>query len=598
MRLTRLLAALALILAATLPAAARSHHKPSKPHNVLIFVADGLRYVSVTPKTAPTMWKLKTEGVDFTNSHSLYPTITTVNASAIATGHYIGDTGNFGNTLYTGYPVTGANGAPITFQEDDLLLGDLTAHFGGNYLNETSLIAAARQAGYATAVMGKVGPIAIQDITQRDGTGTIVIDDALNTPKGITVSPEINDAIKAAGISATAPKTNVPNTAQQQYLIAVATKVVLPKLAASGHPFAMLYWSRDPDASQHSAKDSFGKLSPGINSASGRAGIKDADDTLAALLAALKAQGLDKTTDVFVTADHGFSTIDRHSKTSAAGKISYPKVIPGETPPGVVAIDLADALAMPIYDPFNQNSPVDYKSGQLSSFGSAVLGADPANPDIVVVANGGSDHIYLPGANARDLAPKIVDALSKEDYISGIFVDDALGSVPGALPMSAINLRGSALTPQPSIIVSFASHPIPGCKPLLMCAAEMADTSLDTGQGMHGSFSRADTRNFMAATGPDFKARFADPAPVSNADINPTLAHILGLDIPSKGNLKGRVASEALKGGKKVTVTKGWQASMPAPNGQKTILEYQRVGGTRYFDAAGFPGRTVGLSPH
>ena len=60
MRLTRLLAALALILAATLPAAARSHHKPSKPHNVLIFVADGLRYVSVTPKTAPTMWKLKT----------------------------------------------------------------------------------------------------------------------------------------------------------------------------------------------------------------------------------------------------------------------------------------------------------------------------------------------------------------------------------------------------------------------------------------------------------------------------------------------------------------------------------------------------------
>jgi arylsulfatase A-like enzyme len=598
MRLTRLLAALALILAATLPAAARSHHKPSKPHNVLIFVADGLRYVSVTPKTAPTMWKLKTEGVDFTNSHSLYPTITTVNASAIATGHYIGDTGNFGNTLYTGYPVTGANGAPITFQEDDLLLGDLTAHFGGNYLNETSLIAAARQAGYATAVMGKVGPIAIQDITQRDGTGTIVIDDALNTPKGITVSPEINDAIKAAGISATAPKTNVPNTAQQQYLIAVATKVVLPKLAASGHPFAMLYWSRDPDASQHSAKDSFGKLSPGINSASGRAGIKDADDTLAALLAALKAQGLDKTTDVFVTADHGFSTIDRHSKTSAAGKISYPKVIPGETPPGVVAIDLADALAMPIYDPFNQNSPVDYKSGQLSSFGSAVLGADPANPDIVVVANGGSDHIYLPGANARDLAPKIVDALSKEDYISGIFVDDALGGVPGALPMSAINLRGSALTPQPSIIVSFASHPIPGCKPLLMCAAEMADTSLDTGQGMHGSFSRADTRNFMAATGPDFKARFADPAPVSNADINPTLAHILGLDIPSKGNLKGRVASEALKGGKKVTVTKGWQASMPAPNGQKTVLEYQRVGGTRYFDSAGFPGRTVGLSPH
>jgi hypothetical protein len=536
--------------------------------------------------------------VDFTNSHSLYPTITTVNASAIATGHYIGDTGNFGNTLYTGYPVTGTNGAPITFQEDDVLLGDLAAHYNGNYLNETSFIAAAREAGYATAAMGKVGPTAIQDITQRDGKGTIVIDDAMNTPKGITVAPEINDAIKAAGLPLTAPKTSVPNNDQQQYLIALATKVVLPKLASSGKPFAMLYWSRDPDASQHSQKDSLGNLSPGINGPAGKAGIKDADETLAALLAALKAQGLDKTTDVFVTADHGFSTIDRHSQTSAAAKITYGRVPPGETPPGIVAIDLADALGLPMYDPFQQNKPVDYKNGELSSFGSARIGIDPANPDIVVVANGGSDHIYLPAANAKDLAPKIADILSREDYISGIFVNDDLGSVAGALPLSAANLQGSALTPHPSMIVSFASHIIPGCKPVLMCAAEMADTTLETGQGMHGTFSRADTRNFMAAMGPDFKARFADPAPISNADINPTLAHILGLDIPAKGTLRGRVVTEALKGGKKVSVTRGWQASLPAPNGQRTILEYQRVGGTRYFDAAGFPGRTVGLSPH
>lgn len=593
MRFARLSAAVLLALSAALPAAAA----PAQ-HNVLIFVADGLRYVSVTPKSAPTMWKLKTQGVDFTNSHSLYPTITTVNASAIATGHYIGDTGNFGNTLYTGYPVAGANGAPITFQEDDVLLGDLAAHYNGNYLNETSLIAAAREAGYATAVMGKVGPTAIQDITQRDGNGTIVIDDAMNTPKGITISPAINDAIKAAGLSPTAPKTNVPNNEQQRYMIAVATKVVLPKLAASGKPFAMLYWSRDPDASQHSQKDSLGKLTPGINGPTGQAGIKDADETLAALLAALKAQGLDKTTDIFVTADHGFSTIDRHSKTSAAARITYGRVPPGEAPPGIVAIDLADALAMPMYDPFQQNKPVDYRNGELSSYGNAILGADPANPDVVVVSNGGSDHIYLPGANAKDLAAKIADILSREDYISGIFVNDNLGSIAGALPLSAINLHGSALTPQPSMIVSFASHVIPGCKPILMCAAEMADTTLETGQGMHGTFSRADTRNFMAATGPDFKARFADAAPVSNADINPTLAHILGLDIPAKGTLKGRTATEALKGGKKVTVTKGWQASMPAANGQRTILEYQRVGGTRYFDAAGFPGRTVGLSPH
>jgi len=544
------------LAAITLPAPAA----PAKPHNVLIFVADGLRYVSVTAKSAPTLWRIKTQGVDFTNSHSLYPTITTVNASAIATGHYIGDTGNFGNAIYSGFGTP-----PVIGFEDDPTLGAMNDHFGGNYLNETSLIAAAREAGFSTAVMGKVGPTSIQDVTQRDGKGTIVIDDALNTDKGITVAPDVVDAIKAAGLDATAPKTDAPNDKQQQYMIAVATKVVLPKLAASGKPFAMLYWSRDPDMSQHVEKDSNGTLTPGINGPTGQAGIKDADETLAALLVWLKANNLDKTTDVFVTADHGFSTIDKRDASGA------------ERPAALLATDLGKALDLPVAK-------------------SAAIGKDPQRPDVLVVPNGGSDLIYLFGSDTKTRAAQAVDDLTKLDYISGVFVNDDLGDIPGSLPMSAINWRGTAVTPHPSIVVSFASHLIKGCKPELMCAAEFADTSLGTGQGMHGTFSRADTRNFMAAIGPDFKDRFADKAPVSNADINPTLASVLGLTIPAKGGLKGRPIAEALKGGKAVAFAHARQVSAVAANGQKTVLDYQRVGDTRYFDAAGFPGRTVGLS--
>ena len=66
---------------------------------------------------------------------------------------------------------------------------------------------------------------------------------------------------------------------------------------------------------------------------------------------------------------------------------------------------------------------------------------------------------------------------------------------------------------------------------------------------MHGSFNRADTMNFMAAIGPDFKAGFVNDAPVSNADIGKTMAHVLGLKIPFKGTLMGRVVEEALPGG-------------------------------------------------
>ena len=131
-----------------------------------------------------------------------------------------------------------------------------------------------------------------------------------------------------------------------------------------------------------------------------------------------------------------------------------------------------------------------------------------------------------------------------------------------------------------------------------MCAAEAADTSLVTGQGMHGTFSRADTRNFMAAIGPSFKTRFADKAPISNADINPTMAQILGLHIMPKGGLVGRPITEAFKGSKTVRFSRSRAVSTPAANGQKTVLEYQRVGDQRYFDAAGFPGRTVGLTGH
>src|SRR5580704_9226846 len=134
--------------------------------NVIIFVADGLRYGSVNEKDAPTLWKMRQQGVNFVNSHSLFPTLTTANASAIATGHLLGDTGDFANTLWIGYPVFESGnfnmppGSPATFLESDLILADLAGHFGGNYLNETTLLTAAAKNGFNTASIGKLGPTA------------------------------------------------------------------------------------------------------------------------------------------------------------------------------------------------------------------------------------------------------------------------------------------------------------------------------------------------------------------------------------------------------------------------------------------------------
>jgi len=44
-------------------------------------------------------------------------------------------------------------------------------------------------------------------------------------------------------------------------------------------------------------------------------------------------------------------------------------------------------------------------------------------------------------------------------------------------------------------------------------------------------------------------------------------------------------------------VSKRTLQSDPAENGARTILNLQEVGEARYFDAAGFAGKTVGLNP-
>ena len=50
-------------------------------------------------------------------------------------------------------------------------------------------------------------------------------------------------------------------------------------------------------------------------------------------------------------------------------------------------------------------------------------------------------------------------------------------------------------------------------------------------------------------------------------------------------------------GGAAVSAAKRTLQSDPAGNGARTILNLQEVGNARYFDAAGFAGKTVGLNP-
>jgi Type I phosphodiesterase / nucleotide pyrophosphatase len=577
--------------------------------NLILFVPDGLRPLSVTPETTPAIAAVRDKGVNFANPHALFPTFTMANASGMATGHFLGDTGAFSNTIYTAYPVPTARGSVTPFIENDPILGDIDAHFSGNFVDEDTILFAARQQGFSTAAIGKLGPTLMFDHTERTGELTVIVDDSTGGQEGIPLSQAMQEALKAARLPLVAPSrketpgdnanagnfekpgTLVANVVQQKYFADVAAKLLLPMFKARNKPFVLMFWSRDPDGTQHNQGDSHLKVTPGINGPTSLASIKNADNNLAQLRQALDDLGLAATTDIVIAADHGFSTISKESSTSPAAKASYADVPAGMLPPGFLAIDLAKALDMPLHDPDDKNKLVE--AGKHSSRGNGLIGSDPEKPAVVVAANGGSNLVYVPSKDAA-LTGKVIEALLTQDYVSGLFVDSDIGTFPGTLPLSAINMQGKARTPRPAIVVNFRSYATDCGRPV-MCAVSVADTVLQQGQGMHGSFSRADTMNFMAAMGPSFKTGFVDESPVSNADIGKTIAQVLGLKIPFKGSLQGRVLEEALPGGASPTVETWVDRGKPSENGLATILVGQRVGQIRYFDAAGFPGRTVGM---
>lgn len=588
-RLRTILIAAAALLSACATSAPQTAHAP---HNVVVFVSDGMRYSSVTESDAPAMFAAKREGVDFANSHSIYPTLTTVNASAIATGHAPGDTGNFGNFIYAGLPpLPHAQGSVIAPIEDDNILAELDTRFNGNYLRESTLMAVALAHGYNVVSMGKGGPTGVQ-LRGVVNDAAIFIDEDLgdSAAGGPQLSADLRAAFAAAHIDAAVPARALPNRAQQDWFAQVATQVVLPALQRSGKPFLLLYWSPDPDSTQHGQHDSPDALTPGVNGPTSLAAVANASRNLGALRDALRAENLADTTDVVMIADHGFSTASKQSATSFAAHLAYPNVPTGELPGGFLAIDLSHALGLNLFSA--SGAPVSLSTQPVTLRGSSgILGVTAAAPQAIVAANGGSDLIYLPGGDRAQLAQRIVAFLTTQDYVGAIFTDDALGAIPGALPMSAIDYRGGAQTPQPAIVVSFRTWTT-GCDAPEMCGVEIADTSLGQGAGYHGSFGRADTRNFMAAVGPDFRRGFVDRAPVSNADIAPTIAHILGFELTHRGALRGRVIDEALNGAARAPAARSdVVTSAPAANGFRTVLHRQTVGETHYFDSAGNAGR-------
>ena len=363
-----------------------------KRRNAIIFVADGLRHGSVNPIDTPALYRVRTEGVYFANSHAVFPSQTMPNAAAIATGHY---PGRYGAVLQPDFH------RPSGVR--DRSAGPAARHCvhrmskihscSRTSTSDSAATTSAKRRCWRTRVRTVTTrrrserpvllPRRICRRPRRSGDGCAnPIDDHSrgrdgHRSRGIPLTAETIALLKAAGLPPAPPPRDQPagtnttpgmrtaNVAHQQWFADAATTAILPAFAKSAEPFMLVFWSGDPDHTQHAQGDSLNQLVPGINGATSKAAIQNADRNLKQILDYLDANhDVRDNTNLFVTSDHGFSTVSRRD-VDAAGRAtrSYSaglrytdadgrqEVNDGFLPIGFLAIDLAHELNLPLFDP-------------------------------------------------------------------------------------------------------------------------------------------------------------------------------------------------------------------------------------------------------
>ncbi len=587
---TALLAAIASCSVA--PPKSQSAAALRAPKSVIVFVWDGMRPDSISETDTPHLAALAKRGTYFADNHSSYPTFTMMNAAAFATGAFSGKSGFYGNTVYRpGAPARTSGGDEVdlndpVFTEDYGILKQLDANQDEHLFLISTLFQAAQKAGLKTATVGKSGPAFLQD----HKNGGLMIDEKAAFPiefarelqaahivlPSATAFAYPGGALKLAadnGDPTFQPGTRyladhvtpdpsdvsgAPPTVANKYLMSVFLDFILPRK----RPDLSVVWLRNPDTTEHAY---------GVGPANYHVALQAQDELLGKLQDKLVELGIDKSTDLIVVSDHGHSNVSgpldlfplRKVENGKVGKIDleYGYAVSGE-------VRLAHELSMSgiraydgggcFYDPVMSGILAD--GSQLHPDRSADLSRCPeykyakyTTPDyellhpflpreaFVIASNGGTDYLYQP-QHDPDRVRAAVRFLQGREEFGAIFVDPRYGDIPGTLPLSIVHLENMEGR-NPDIVVgyTFDEHAMIQGMP----GIEFQGVYNHISRGMHGSFSPTDVHNTLLASGPDFRENFTDTLPSGNVDVAPTIAKILGVDLPQAD---GRPLLEALRG--------------------------------------------------
>ncbi|MGH7384374.1 MAG: alkaline phosphatase family protein, partial [Candidatus Rokuibacteriota bacterium] len=309
---------------------------PAVRRRVLVFVVDGLRPDSITAEDTPTLFRLRGEGVDLTNSHAVFPTVTRVNAATIATGTYPGTHGLVGNQMYV--PAVEDRRAFDTGDYRRLL--ELDRVTGGRLLQAPTLAERlqARGCSLAGVSSGSTGSALLLNPKARSGIGALV-NGYLDPGKTVAHPADVSEAIlaklgpapvKEAGGARFDASVNWTQRALREY--------VLPEL----RPDVVINWLTEPDHSQHHV---------GVGSEAAREALRNDDREIAQVLSAVDALGLAASTSLLVVSDHGFTTNTAGVNVAGALVEAGLKAAPDSTDVILASSGQAVALHVEGHDP-------------------------------------------------------------------------------------------------------------------------------------------------------------------------------------------------------------------------------------------------------
>jgi arylsulfatase A-like enzyme len=250
-------------------------------HRQLVIVVDGLRPDYVTHAVMPNLLALGQRGVVFTSHHSVFPTVTRVNASSISTGTYPERHGLMGNTVF--FPQVDARRFLPT--DDRATLERINAATGGNLLTSRTLGETLQSAGMRMLVVsaGSSGSAFLVNHTVAGGAI-------------LHVDYTLPESLSAAVVESVGPKAEHATSADLNHrAVDLFLKVGLPKV----DPAATVMWLTDPDTTAHVH---------GIGDPVTVECLRQVDAEIKRVEDGLAAARLLDAYDIWVTSDHGFST--------------------------------------------------------------------------------------------------------------------------------------------------------------------------------------------------------------------------------------------------------------------------------------------------